>query len=75
MKTILIADDKANIRNLVREYLEAEGFRAVIAADGREALYTFVFKAFVGAGGPKFVFFGRIKRFTDYPIWCKILPA
>jgi DNA-binding response OmpR family regulator len=40
MKTILIADDKANIRNLVREYLEAEGFRVVIAANGREALYT-----------------------------------
>ena len=40
MKTILVADDKANIRNLVREYLEAEGFRVVIAADGREALYA-----------------------------------
>lgn len=30
-KTILVADDKANIRNLVREYLEAEGFRVSIA--------------------------------------------
>ena len=40
MKTILVADDKANVRNLVREYLEAEGFRVVIAANGREALYT-----------------------------------
>ena len=40
MKTILVADDKANIRNLVREYLEAEGFRVVIAANGREALYV-----------------------------------
>src|SRR5512138_2954637 len=40
MKTILVADDKANIRNLVREYLEAEGFHVVIAADGREALYA-----------------------------------
>jgi DNA-binding response OmpR family regulator len=39
-KTILVADDKANVRNLVREYLEAEGFRVVIAANGREALYT-----------------------------------
>jgi two-component system alkaline phosphatase synthesis response regulator PhoP len=39
-KTILVADDKANIRNLVREYLEAEGFRVVIAANGREALYA-----------------------------------
>ncbi len=40
MKTILIADDKANIRNLVRDYLEAEGFHVVIAANGREALYA-----------------------------------
>lgn len=40
MKTILIADDKANIRNLVRDYLEAEGFRVVIASNGREALYA-----------------------------------
>ena len=39
-KTILVADDKANLRNLVRDYLEAEGFRVVIAANGREALYT-----------------------------------
>jgi two-component system, OmpR family, alkaline phosphatase synthesis response regulator PhoP len=39
-RTILIADDKANIRNLVRDYLESEGFRVVIAVDGREALYT-----------------------------------
>src|SRR5512138_982035 len=40
MKTILVADDKANIRNLVREYLEAEGFHVVIASNGREALYA-----------------------------------
>jgi two-component system alkaline phosphatase synthesis response regulator PhoP len=40
MKTILVADDKAALRNLVREYLEAEGFRIVIAANGREALYA-----------------------------------
>jgi CheY-like chemotaxis protein len=35
MKTIFVADDKASERDLVREYLEAEGFRVVIAADGR----------------------------------------
>jgi two-component system, OmpR family, alkaline phosphatase synthesis response regulator PhoP len=40
MKTILVADDKANIRNLVRDYLEAEGFHVVIASNGREALYA-----------------------------------
>ena len=40
MKTVLVVDDKANVRNLVRDYLEAEGFRVVIAANGREALYA-----------------------------------
>jgi len=39
-KTILVVDDKASVRNLVRDYLEAEGFRVVIAANGREALYS-----------------------------------
>jgi DNA-binding response OmpR family regulator len=39
-QTILVVDDKANIRNLVREYLEAEGYRVVVAANGREALYA-----------------------------------
>ena len=39
-KTILVADDKANVRNLVREYLEAENFRVVISSNGREALYA-----------------------------------
>ena len=37
-KTILVADDKASVRQLVREYLEAEGFRVVVASNGREAL-------------------------------------
>ena len=39
-KTILVVDDKLNIRSLVREYLEAEGFRVVLAVNGREALYA-----------------------------------
>jgi len=37
-QTILVADDKAGVRQLVRDYLEAEGFRVVLAANGREAL-------------------------------------
>jgi len=40
MKTILVADDKANIRNLVRDFLETEGFRVVIATNGSEALFV-----------------------------------
>ena len=34
MKTILVVDDKANVRTLVREYLTAEGFRVVSAENG-----------------------------------------
>ena len=39
-KTILVVDDSANVRTLVREYLTAEGFRVVTADDGRQALYA-----------------------------------
>ncbi len=39
-KTILIVDDKAGVRTLVREYLTAQGFNVVAAANGREALYV-----------------------------------
>src|SRR5262249_15132061 len=38
MKTILVADDSAVSRELVREALEAEGYRVVEAGDGIEAL-------------------------------------
>jgi DNA-binding response OmpR family regulator len=36
--TVLIVDDHANVRALVRDYLEAQGYRVLAAADGREAL-------------------------------------
>jgi DNA-binding response OmpR family regulator len=39
-KTILVVDDKANVRTLVREYLTAENFRVVMAENGQNALYT-----------------------------------
>ncbi len=39
-KTILVVDDSASVRTLVREYLTAEGFRVVTANDGRAALFT-----------------------------------
>jgi len=40
MQTILVVDDKANIRRLVQEYLSEEGFRVVTADNGRNALYV-----------------------------------
>ncbi|MBN1487360.1 MAG: response regulator transcription factor [Anaerolineae bacterium] len=40
IKTILVVDDKANMRTLLREYLTEEGFRVIVADNGRNALYT-----------------------------------
>ncbi len=39
-KTILIVDDKASVRKLVQEYLTEQGYRAVTAQNGRDALYA-----------------------------------
>ena len=38
-QTILVVDDEANLRTMLRVYLEQEGYRVVEAADGRMALY------------------------------------
>ncbi len=35
---ILVADDEAGIRDVVRRYLEAEGYDVAFARDGAEAL-------------------------------------
>ena len=37
-QTILVVDDHANVRTLIREYLGELGYRVVAAADGAEAL-------------------------------------
>ncbi|MCS6844934.1 MAG: response regulator transcription factor [Caldilineales bacterium] len=39
-KTVLVVDDKKELRTMVKAYLEAEGFRVVTAADGKEALFV-----------------------------------
>ena len=40
MKTILVVDDKANVRMLLREYLTEQGYRVVTADNGRTALFV-----------------------------------
>ena len=40
-RTILVVDDETNLRETLVDALEAEGFRVVSAADGREALTVF----------------------------------
>ena len=37
MKTILLADDNKNIREFCKRELEDEGYRVLLARDGREA--------------------------------------
>ncbi|MCA9962561.1 MAG: response regulator, partial [Anaerolineales bacterium] len=39
-QTILVVDDKANVRTLLREYLMENGYRVVTAENGRVALFT-----------------------------------
>jgi CheY-like chemotaxis protein len=38
MKKVLIVDDEANARNLLREILEPEGYQTLEAGNGQEAL-------------------------------------
>jgi DNA-binding response OmpR family regulator len=40
-RTILVVEDETTLRETLAEALEAEGFRVVAAADGREALTVF----------------------------------
>lgn len=39
-QTILVVDDEARLRDMLRVYLEQEGYRVVEAGHGREALYV-----------------------------------
>jgi len=40
IKTILVVDDEAKLRRVIRAYLEEEGYRVLEAANGQEALFT-----------------------------------
>jgi DNA-binding response OmpR family regulator len=39
-QTILVVDDERKLREMIRIYLEQEGYRAVEASNGREALFV-----------------------------------
>jgi DNA-binding response OmpR family regulator len=39
-QTILVVDDKANIRRLLQDYLSEQGYRVVAAENGRNALFV-----------------------------------
>lgn len=40
MKTILIVDDKISAQRLLADYLTENGFRTVVASNGRDAIYV-----------------------------------
>lgn len=40
MKTILVVDDTASVRQLLQDYLTQQGFRIVTATNGQEAIYA-----------------------------------
>ncbi|MEM7538497.1 MAG: response regulator transcription factor [Chloroflexota bacterium] len=39
-QTILVVDDERKLRDMIRVYLEQEGYRVVEASNGREAIYV-----------------------------------
>jgi DNA-binding response OmpR family regulator len=39
MKTILVVDDTASVRNFLQDFLASQGFRVVTATNGQEAIY------------------------------------
>jgi two-component system alkaline phosphatase synthesis response regulator PhoP len=41
MPSVLVIDDEANLRTIVKAYLEAEGFTVYLAEDGQEGLAAF----------------------------------
>jgi DNA-binding response OmpR family regulator len=40
IQTILVVDDERKLRDMIRVYLEQEGYRVIEAGNGREALYV-----------------------------------
>ena len=40
VETVLVVDDEVNLREMMRLYLEREGYRVVVAGNGRDALYV-----------------------------------
>ena len=40
IQTVLVVDDETKLRQMIRVYLEQEGYRVVEAANGREAIYV-----------------------------------
>lgn len=40
MKTILVVEDNAGVRDLLKEYLSEQGYRVICSNNGREGLFT-----------------------------------
>lgn len=73
--TILIVDDKASFRNVVRDYLTEEGFRTVTAENGRDALYAarhekpdLILLDIMMPGMSGLEMLARFREFSDVPV-------
>ena len=40
METLLVVDDKANVRDMLKDYFSEQGYRVVTAQDGQDALFV-----------------------------------
>lgn len=75
MKKILIVDDDSHIRNLIKTYVEAEGYSCVCAAAGDEALeavgssvFDLIVLDVMMPGMDGFEVLSRLRRFCDTPV-------
>lgn len=70
---ILLAEDEAPLRNLIRLSLETHGHTVFAAADGVEALQLFektpVDLVILDVMMPRMDGFERVRRFADVPIF------
>lgn len=77
MKRILIVDDEQNIREVLKEYLEFNGFEVITADDGYEAVdmckredYDFIVMDIMMPKWTVFPQSGKSARPRIFPLWC-----
>ena len=76
---ILIAEDEADIRNILRLYLESEGFQVIEAGDGQEALDAvrtlldkYEWREFVKSPESPFRLLRHIAKGNDFRVRCAL---
>jgi CheY-like chemotaxis protein len=76
MKNILVAEDNAVNRELVRELLETHGYSVFEASNGQEALHMIAESTpdllLLDLGMPVLDGFGVIRQVRDNPVWATL---